>query len=319
MRVFAVGFNLYNQFDNDQKILEEFTEVFTGTDLRDIFCISHSFSVIHVKANVVKIHPRNESMEVDSGILKICCTNDRLLILDKCNNVHKMEFIDLAGDKPKLKEIPMGTNKIKDIACGSKLMVFYSSTGNLFNAFEKLQFEKHDIIDLKCGRDHCLVLDSNGAVYTFGRGSRGQLGHGSLNDESEPVLVEALAGLKIVQISAGGWHSCALSRDGDLYTWGWNGTGQLGVYDKTESQYQVLATPTPVNLNENVSRVACGSRHTIVLLENKELYGCGWNKYSQIKNCKQESFNTFVKMQSFENEDIIDIKCGPWSSVVLCM
>nr|CAH7745531.1 unnamed protein product [Callosobruchus chinensis] len=318
MRVFALGFNLYKQFDNDQTILREFTEVFTGTDLKDI-CISHSFSVIQqINSNILMIHPRNGRIEIDNEILKICCTSDRLLILDKCNKVYKIDVDDIVGDISRLQEIPMGTKEIKNISCGLKFIVFYTSTGNLFNTFEKLQFENHSVIDLKCGRDHCLILDRNGAVYTFGRGSRGQLGHGSLNDEPEPVLVEALAGLKIVQISAGGWHSCAVSKDGDLYTWGWNGSGQLGVCDKTENQYQVLATPTPVNFSENVLKVACGSRHTIVLLENKELYGCGWNKYRQLKNCEQESFSTFVKMRSFENEDIIDIKCGPWNSVVLC-
>nr|CAI5850903.1 unnamed protein product [Callosobruchus analis] len=317
INVFAVGFNLYKQFDNDQTILGEFTKVFTGTDIRDI-CINHSFSVIHVNSNKVRIYPRNQTIAIGSEILNICCTNDRLLILGKCNKVHKLDFQDLTGDVAILKEIPMGANNIKNIACGLKLIVFYTTTGNLFNTFEKLQFESHRIIDLKCGRDHCLILDNNGTVYTFGRGSRGQLGHGTLNDESEPVLVDALAGLKIIQISAGGWHSCAVSKDGDLYTWGWNGSGQLGACDKTETQYQVLATPTPVNFNENVLKVACGSRHTIALLENKEVYGCGWNKYRQIKNCEQELFNTFVKMRSFENEDIIDIKCGPWNSVVLC-
>jgi alpha-tubulin suppressor-like RCC1 family protein len=41
--------------------------------------------------------------------------------------------------------------------------------------------------------------------------SRGQLGHGDLEDCDEPKLVEAIAGLKVVQISAGGWHNAVIT------------------------------------------------------------------------------------------------------------
>lgn len=41
--------------------------------------------------------------------------------------------------------------------------------------------------------------------------SRGQLGHGDLEDCDEPKLIEALAGLKVVQISASGWHSAVVT------------------------------------------------------------------------------------------------------------
>lgn len=105
--------------------------------------------------------------------------------------------------------------------------------------------------------------------------SRGQLGHGLLDDESEPLLIEALAGINIVKVSAGGWHSCALSADGDLYTWGWNSNGQLGMSSSTEKQVTVQATPHLIdNIGEdlNISMVAAGNRHTIVLTGNFFFY-----------------------------------------------
>jgi len=40
--------------------------------------------------------------------------------------------------------------------------------------------------------------------------------------------VDALAGLRVMLIAAGGWHSAAVTECGDLYTWGWNQSGQLG-------------------------------------------------------------------------------------------
>lgn len=44
-----------------------------------------------------------------------------------------------------------------------------------------------------------------------------------------PSSVEPLAGMKIVSISAGGWHSAAVSSFGDVYLWGFNSHGQLGI------------------------------------------------------------------------------------------
>ena len=55
------------------------------------------------------------------------------------------------------------------------------------------------------------------------------MGHGSIESFDYPLEVEALGGINIIQISAGGWHSCALSDCGDVYVWGWNESGQLGL------------------------------------------------------------------------------------------
>ena len=41
--------------------------------------------------------------------------------------------------------------------------------------------------------------------------SRGQLGHGCLEEEASPRIVSALEGLKIIGIAAGGWHSLVVS------------------------------------------------------------------------------------------------------------
>lgn len=73
-------------------------------------------------------------------------------------------------------------------------------------------------------------------LYYF---SRGQLGLGSTNTEETPTLIDALAGIKIVDIACGAWHSAAVSAFGDLYVWGWNVNGQLGrpVYKESTITY----------------------------------------------------------------------------------
>jgi len=63
----------------------------------------------------------------------------------------------------------------------------------------------------------------------FNTYSRGQLGHGELNEEDYPRLLKSLDGIRVIDISAGGWHTAAITECKDLYMWGWNHSGQLGI------------------------------------------------------------------------------------------
>ncbi|XP_033756333.1 ultraviolet-B receptor UVR8-like isoform X2 [Pecten maximus] len=85
------------------------------------------------------------------------------------------------------------------------------------------------IVTVSCGKEHVLLLGQNRQIYSYGGGSRGQLGHGDVVCQKEPQLVEALAGVGFSSVAAGGWHSVALSDIGDVWVWGWNESGQLGL------------------------------------------------------------------------------------------
>ena len=75
------------------------------------------------------------------------------------------------------------------------------------------------------------ALDTSGAAYCWGYNYYGELGDGSTADSSVPVAVDtsgALAGKTLTQITAGGFHACALDTAGAAYCWGYNDSGQLG-------------------------------------------------------------------------------------------
>ncbi|XP_043244131.1 RCC1 domain-containing protein 1-like [Amphibalanus amphitrite] len=134
---------------------------------------------------------------------------------------------------------------------------------------------------ISCGREHVVLLTRSGRVFTFGGGSRGQLGTGELSSSDMPQLVTALDGLAITQVCAGGWHTAALSSSGDVYTWGWNESGQLGLGDTVN----VAAEPALVDAlpsDVTVTQLACGSRHTLALLEDGSVMGWGWNGHGQL-------------------------------------
>jgi len=87
-----------------------------------------------------------------------------------------------------------------------------------------------------CGADHSLAVAADGALFTWGLGDSGQLGHGVDHDELAPKRVAALekavspAGVRLAakQAAAGFRHSLVLLSDGSVMAFGWRGLGQLG-------------------------------------------------------------------------------------------
>ncbi|CAH0554472.1 unnamed protein product [Brassicogethes aeneus] len=246
-------------------------------------------------------------------------TDDKVFMLGDLGCVCKVNLNDKDIKLSKIMNLGLSDNdKVVKIASGAKLFVAYSEEGYIFNNLNKLNVKIADVKDIKCGREHCLLLTKKGDIYSFGRGSRGQLGHGNLDDLENPLLLNALAGIKITQISCGDWHSCAVSDTGDLYVWGWNSNGQLGL--KKSDMVAVSSTPCLVDFpgEVNVATLACGSRHTVVLLDNKKLFGAGWNKYKQLKDDEACDFFDFTYLHDFSEFLESTVVCGPWNTCVLC-
>ena len=135
---------------------------------------------------------------------------------------------------------------------------------------------------LAVGGDHALLLSERGDVFSFGVGSRGQLGHGDIEDRQsrEPCLIEALAGVTVAGIACGKWHSVALSAAGDVYSWGWNKHGQLG----HSASVPAVCIPGLIDADPSLTfvSVACGTRHSVALSNGGSMYAWGWNGYGQL-------------------------------------
>ncbi|KJH39958.1 hypothetical protein DICVIV_14132 [Dictyocaulus viviparus] len=73
----------------------------------------------------------------------------------------------------------------------------------------------------------------------------------------ELTWLEALEGLNIVSIAAAGWHSAALTDDGDVYLWGWNHRCQLG-----DKKAKVEFYPSPLDISLKIVRISLGTHYT---------------------------------------------------------
>uniref|UniRef100_A0A8C6SNC0 RCC1 domain containing 1 n=1 Tax=Neogobius melanostomus TaxID=47308 RepID=A0A8C6SNC0_9GOBI len=187
---------------------------------------------------------------------------------------------------------------------------------------------------LALGPVHAILLCTTGAVYTWGLGSHGQLGHGSLTSEEEPRTVEALWGVPMKAVAAGGWHCCCISETADLYVWGWNESGQLGLPSRGVRKAQgqnicgkeedkeifisIQAFPALLDLNPpcEIKAVSCGSRHTAAITTEGNLYTWGWGQYGQLGHQNVLSSDEPQCVEFFKEHQLCvsDVVCGVWNT-----
>ena len=98
-----------------------------------------------------------------------------------------------------------------------------------------------DAVRVSAARYHALAVSRDGRVYTWGGGLYGQLGHGDRYPRFEPTLVAALIRVNITDAVAGTRHTVAVCDLGEVYAWGSNEFGELGV------------DPRPVKPNEEAN------------------------------------------------------------------
>ena len=153
-------------------------------------------------------------------------------------------------------------------------------------------------VQVSAGGRHSLAVGSDGYVYTWGNNNWGQLGNNTKTDSHVPVRVrdpgsptDESRGLKAVQVSAGYWHSLALSSDGYAYAWGWNWYGQLGNNTSGSSEYSpfpVLVrtpdSPADESIGLKAIQISAGNLHSLALDSNGYVYAWGWNWYGQLGN-----------------------------------
>lgn len=130
---------------------------------------------------------------------------------------------------------------------------------------------------VSCGEAHTVALDSEGHLYAFGWGAYGQLGLGAWDAKQKRAekvrKIKGLADVKVMSIACGLLFSACVTEMGQVWVWGCNDSGQLGL-GSTPKQ---ALTPTCLEslLSENVIDIVCGESHTMALTRSGGVYGWG--------------------------------------------
>ena len=134
----------------------------------------------------------------------------------------------------------------------------------------------------------------------------------------------------IKQIVCGGHHTFILKKNGerkenydslsqpasantgqgDLFAFGHNGFGQLGLGD-----YKDRNKPTLIMTNQEIHKIVCGGYNTFILKKNGELFAFGYNKFGQLGLGDNETRIKPILMMT--DQEIRKIICGETHTFVL--
>ena len=136
--------------------------------------------------------------------------------------------------------------------------------------------KKHSKI--ACGYNHTILIDNKNQVYSFGSNNDGQLGLRDKNNRSYPERITKILdeGAKFIKIACGYNHTILIDNKNQVYSFGRNNDGQLGLGYMNNRSYPERITKSP-DEGAKFIKIACGDYHTLLLDDKNQVYSFGWN------------------------------------------
>jgi hypothetical protein len=140
---------------------------------------------------------------------------------------------------------------------------------------------------VSAGGLHTAATKTDGTLWTWGFGYRGQLGNNSTANRSSPVQTVS-GGNNWRTVSAGGLHTAATKTDGSLWLWGCGICGLLG----NNAIADQLSPVQTVSGGNNWRTVSAGDRHTAATKTDGTLWTWGLGSSGQL------GINAFINFSS---------------------
>lgn len=162
--------------------------------------------------------------------------------------------------------------------------------------------------------NHTLFLADDGSLYACGHNSGGQLGIGNTTNQSTPQLLSKSDWSKIYAMGTNAGFSAGIDTSGDLYMWGYNARGQLGIGSTTDQ-----STPQLVNAFGGVTVSKFSGAHgfdvgittnygsSMCLLATGAVYAWGYNSDGNLGTGNTTQYNTpqHISGLGTDNQDIL--------------
>ncbi len=138
----------------------------------------------------------------------------------------------------------------------------------------------NDWTALVAGGGHSLALKVDGTLWAWGENGAGQLGIGSADAAPHATPQQVATDRDWLTLAAGGFHSLAVKRNGTIWGWGSNQSGQLG--NGTLVDQQLPSLIADLDGLADIVAVAAGAQHSLALSGTGEVYGWGANGAGQL-------------------------------------
>ncbi|XP_030845433.1 secretion-regulating guanine nucleotide exchange factor [Strongylocentrotus purpuratus] len=233
-----------------------------------------------------------------NGDLHVCGSNNKgQLGLGHTSDINKLVRVP---DLRPLKQIVCGWNHTVAITENDELLCWGSNTHGQLTHKESIVTKPRriELSGVDCprfaaisgGLRHTLAVSTDGQLWTWGAGKKGQLGWTDSkmrvpHQWNKPVHIpvkEDDVDVKFVQVAAGAYHSAALSDMGILYIWGCNKWSQLA-QPKSSNPISTPKRLDPALFDGlTIKGIHSGWTHMLAITEDESVYTWGRNDYGQL-------------------------------------
>ena len=158
------------------------------------------------------------------------------------------------------------------------------------------------------GEDCAFVIKTDGTLWVFGNGIKGQLGIGTV-EQKYATDIQMGYRQKVKLLVTSNLHTLAVTEENELYTWGNNDYGQLG----DEQGAKILSQPRQRLSDVPIRSAAVGSNHSLALSTDNRLYAFGRNNNGQL--C--DGTTTDAPQPKLVMTDVVSIAAGGDYSAVI--
>jgi len=153
-----------------------------------------------------------------------------------------------------------------------------------------------NITAIACGANHALALDTTGAVFAWGAGQQNQLGRRIVERTRLEGLRPRQFGLPkgpkkgMAKIVAGSYHSFAVDKSGQVFSWGLNNYGQTGHAANAGEDDALVMKPAVVKSlqGKNIAEIEGGGHHSLAATEEGDCLVWGRMDSAQVGIAEEE-------------------------------
>ncbi|KAL9646320.1 hypothetical protein ABK040_014473 [Willaertia magna] len=276
--LYAFGDNTYGQlalgFKGSTYVSKFDTPMSVLNDVNDIALGSY-VSVITFKNGTVKLFGKNyeeagsalkwvesTTSPLPNALYSVSVGDDHLLYVVTTSKFGSVKLVYVSGK-----------NSYGQVGDGSALQ----SVGVSISGFKALA----------TGNEHVVAIsETDSTLYSWGSNQYGQLGNGLTQSKALKSQITSTAAIKFKQVSAGLYHTLALTEAGEVYAFGNNENGQVG----TNDTLSIVSTPhrvlypgaLPLYTGRKIVEVCAGPYHSLALSEDGLVYSWGKNDKQQL-------------------------------------
>lgn len=216
-----------------------------------------------------------------------------------------------ANPTPALLNLPGASGQVVQAATGGSFSLVLTSTGQLYAfgydtsgqlgspppmsgrnstpTLVTLPGASGPVVQIAAGEAFSLAVTASGQLYSFGQNLYGELGRetnaGTMNPTPIPaqVFLPGAVG-PVVRVATGTYHALAITSSGQLYAFGYNGSGGLG---NTTNNGKPNPNPTPAlvglpGASGPVVQAAAGNGYSLAVTSTGQLFTFGDNQYGAL-------------------------------------